>query len=87
MHFLSESKRNENAHLATVVLPDYVPHRWREHVLHGQSAQFLKLALLFTPGFVVTSVPTHEVASRLSVPISSDGRYKIVQPHARRERR
>ena len=25
----------------------------------GQSAQFLKLSLLFKPGFVVTSVPVH----------------------------
>jgi hypothetical protein len=45
----------------TVVLPEYVPDSWWEHLLHGQSAQFLKLSLLFTPGFVVTSVPSHEV--------------------------
>ncbi|MDQ3810646.1 MAG: APC family permease [Chloroflexota bacterium] len=64
MQFLSELKRNEGADLVTVVLPEYVPDRWWEHILHGQSAQFLKLALLFTPGFVVTSVPTHEVAAR-----------------------
>ena len=46
----------------TVVLPEYVPDAWWEHILHGQSAQFLKLALLFRPGFVVTSVPYHEQA-------------------------
>jgi hypothetical protein len=65
MHFLAELKRNEGADLVTVVLPEYVPDRWWEHVLHGQSAQFLKLALLFTPGFVVTSVPTHEVSGTI----------------------
>jgi hypothetical protein len=43
----------------TVVLPEFVPDSWWEHFLHGQSAQFLKVALLFRPGFVVTSVPTH----------------------------
>jgi amino acid transporter len=63
MQFLTELKRNENADLVTVVVPEYVPDRWWEHVLHGQSAQFLKLALFFTPGFVVTSVPTHEAAT------------------------
>lgn len=66
MHFLAELKRNEGADLVTVVLPEYVPDRWWEHILHGQSAQFLKLALLFTPGFVVTSVPTHEVSGAIS---------------------
>lgn len=59
MHFLAELKRNEGADMVTVVLPEYVPNHWWEHFLHGQSAQFLKLALYFTPGFVVTSVPTH----------------------------
>jgi hypothetical protein len=62
LQFLMELKRNENADLVTVVLPEYVPDHWWEHVLHGQSAQFLKLALLFTPGFVVTSIPIHEYA-------------------------
>lgn len=62
MQFLSELKRNEEADLVTVVLPEFVPDRWWEYILHGQSAQFLKLALLVTPGFVVTSVPTHEAA-------------------------
>ena len=43
----------------TVVLPEYVPDSIWQHLLHGQAAQFLKLSLLFTPGFVVTSVPVH----------------------------
>ena len=62
LQFLMELKRNEEADLVTVVLPEYVPDHWWEHILHGQSAQFLKLALLFTPGFVVTSIPIHEQA-------------------------
>jgi hypothetical protein len=57
-----EIKKLEAADLVTVVVPEYVPDHWWEHILHGQSAQFLKLALLFTPGFVVTSVPVHERA-------------------------
>ena len=59
LQYLAELKRHENAEVVTVVLPEYVPDTWWQHLLHGQSAQFLKLSLLFTPGFVVTSVPVH----------------------------
>jgi amino acid transporter len=57
LQYLAELKRHENAEVVTVVLPEYVPDSWWEQLLHGQSAQFLKLSLLFRPGFVVTSVP------------------------------
>jgi amino acid transporter len=63
LHYLAELKRVERADVVTVVLPEYVPDSWWEHFLHGQSAQFLKLALLFRPGFVVISVPYHEEAT------------------------
>jgi hypothetical protein len=59
LQYLAELKRHEKAEVVTVVLPEYVPDTWWQHLLHGQSAQFLKLSLLFTPGFVVTSVPVH----------------------------
>src|SRR5205823_12681738 len=53
LQYLAELKRHERAETVTVVLPEYVPNSWWQHLLHGQSAQFLKLSLLFTPGFVV----------------------------------
>jgi amino acid transporter len=62
LQYLAELKRSERADIVTVILPEYVPDAWWEHFLHGQSAQFLKLALLFRPGFVVVSVPSHEEA-------------------------
>lgn len=43
----------------TVVLPEYVPSHWWEHMLHNQTALRLKAALLFHPGVVVTNVPYH----------------------------
>jgi hypothetical protein len=43
----------------TVVLPEYVPRRWWEHLLHNQTALRLKAALLFRPNIVVTNVPFH----------------------------
>jgi hypothetical protein len=36
-----------------------VVRRWWEHLLHNQSALFLKGRLLFRKGTVVTSVPYH----------------------------
>ncbi|HEX2064700.1 MAG TPA: APC family permease, partial [Acidimicrobiales bacterium] len=43
----------------TVLIPEFVMGKWYENVLHNQSALALKLALLFRPGTVVTSVPYH----------------------------
>src|SRR5439155_1402645 len=72
LQYLAELKRLEKAETVTVVLPEYVPDSIWQHLLHGQSAQFLKLSLLFTPGFVVTSVPVHpEVDDILPTPKES----------------
>jgi amino acid transporter len=43
----------------TVVLPEFVPKRWWQHLLHNQRALLIKGALLFKPRVVVTSVPFH----------------------------
>jgi hypothetical protein len=48
----------------TVVIPEFVVGRWYEHLLHNQSALFLKGKLLFREGTVVTSVPYHVPALR-----------------------
>ena len=41
----------------TVVIPEFVVHRWWEHLLHNQAALFLKGSLLFKDNVVVVSVP------------------------------
>jgi amino acid transporter len=43
----------------SVILPEFVPKRWWQHLLHNQSALMIKGALLFRPNLVVTSVPFH----------------------------
>ncbi|MEA2639654.1 MAG: hypothetical protein QOF51_1048, partial [Chloroflexota bacterium] len=43
----------------TVIVPEFVPSRWWEHLLHNQTALRLKAALLFHPGIVVANVPYH----------------------------
>jgi amino acid transporter len=45
--------------VVTVVLPELVVAHWWEHLLHNQTSLFFKRLLLFEPGVVVTSVPTH----------------------------
>jgi len=43
----------------TIVLPEFVPARWWQHLFHNQRALLIKGALLFRPHTVVTSVPFH----------------------------
>jgi len=45
--------------IVTVVLPEVVPPRWWQTLLHGQTALYFKRMLLFEPHVVVTSVPLH----------------------------
>ncbi|HEX7331138.1 MAG TPA: amino acid permease [Pyrinomonadaceae bacterium] len=45
--------------IITVVLPEFIPAHWWQHVLHNQSSLLLKGSLLFKKGVIVTSVPYH----------------------------
>jgi amino acid transporter len=51
--------RENSDHIITVVLPEFIPARWWQHVLHNQSSLLLKGSLLFKKGVIVTSVPYH----------------------------
>ena len=57
--YIDALKESNPKDTITVVLPEYVPSRWWEHLLHNQTALRLKAALLFHPGIVVTNVPYH----------------------------
>jgi amino acid transporter len=43
----------------TIVLPEFVPARWWQHLLHNQTALLIKGALLFRKGVVVANVAYH----------------------------
>lgn len=43
----------------TIVVPQFVPRRWWHNLLHTQTALFLRLALMFRSGIVITDVPYH----------------------------
>jgi amino acid transporter len=57
--YVDELKERYPNDTITVVLPEFVPSRWWEHLVHNQTALRIKGALLFHPGIVVVSVPYH----------------------------
>jgi len=46
-------------HMVTIVIPEFVPAKWWQHLLHNQTALLIKGALLFRKNVVVTNVPYH----------------------------
>jgi amino acid transporter len=59
LRYLQRLRSQGNVEIVTVVLPEFVPARWWQHLLHNQSSLLLKGALLFKRGIIVTSVPYH----------------------------
>jgi amino acid transporter len=57
--YIDALKETHPGDTMTVVLPEFVPNHWWEHLLHNQTALRLKAALLFHPGVVVANVPYH----------------------------
>lgn len=55
--FVAEVEQRWDDDRITVVIPEFVVHRWWEHLLHNQAALFLKGSLLFKDNVVVVSVP------------------------------
>jgi amino acid transporter len=55
--YIEAAARTDPKAVVTVVLPEFVPRHWYEHLLHNHSALGLKAALLFRPRTVVISVP------------------------------
>ena len=59
MAYLDEVDREAPNTQTTVILPEFVPNRWWQNLLHGQSGLVLKLALLRRKNVVVTNVRYH----------------------------
>ncbi len=59
LEYIDDLQTEHPADYVTVVLPEFVPARWWQHLLHNQRALLIKGALLFRPRVVVTSVPFH----------------------------
>ena len=59
IEYIDEVQNVYKDSVITVVLPEFVPSRWWHHLLHNQTALFIKGLLLFKKGVVSTSVPFH----------------------------
>jgi hypothetical protein len=59
LEYIEQVDAAEPDDFVTIVLPEFVPARWWQHVFHNQRALLIKGALLFKPNVVVTSVPFH----------------------------
>ncbi|WP_327683909.1 APC family permease [Kitasatospora sp. NBC_00458] len=57
VQYVREYRRTSPREAVAVFIPEYVVGRWWEHLLHNQSALWLKSRLLFTSGVMVISVP------------------------------
>jgi amino acid transporter len=59
LEYIEELQRAAPIGYVTVILPEFIPRRIWQHLLHNQHALLIKGALLFKPNVVVTSVPYH----------------------------
>jgi amino acid transporter len=59
LRYINRIRRENSNDMITVVLPEFIPAKWWQHVLHNQSSLLLKGSLLFKKGVIVTSVPYH----------------------------
>ena len=68
LDYIEQIQREDPSAYVTVILPEFVPRRLWQHLLHNQHALLIKGALLFKPNVVVTSVPFH-LGRQASVPV------------------
>ena len=59
LRYIARLERKNGNDVVTVLLPEFVPAKWWQHLLHNQSSLMLKGALLFKKGVIVISVPYH----------------------------
>ena len=59
LRYLDEVDERWGNQIITVIIPEFVVRRWWEHLLHNQSALFLKGKLLFRHNVAVLSLPYH----------------------------
>jgi amino acid transporter len=76
--------------LVSVVVPEIVPDRWWQHLLHNKTAFYIRTAFLFRANVVVISVPymlghTHRLRDLLAHDdsLESDGATEAVHPRPR----
>jgi hypothetical protein len=58
LDYIGEITANrQSKEIITIIVPQFVPRVWWHNLLHTQTATWLRFALLFKPGIVITDVP------------------------------
>src|SRR5437016_4640261 len=57
VEYLDALQAQGDDHMVTVVIPEFLPSKWWQHVLHNQTALLVKGTLLFRKNTVVVDVP------------------------------
>src|SRR5438094_356493 len=57
LDYLDQIQSRGDEQMVTIVLPEFLPRHWWQHVLHNQTALLVKGALLFRRNTVVADVP------------------------------
>jgi amino acid transporter len=57
LDYLDQIQSRGDDQMVTIVLPEFLPRHWWQHVLHNQTALLVKGALLFRKNVVVADVP------------------------------
>jgi amino acid transporter len=59
LSYVDHLQAHAERHVVTIVLPEFIPRRWWQHLFHNQTALLIKGALLFRKDVIVTDVPYH----------------------------
>ncbi|MBK9715298.1 MAG: APC family permease [Kouleothrix sp.] len=59
LSYIDEVDDQYDDDVLSVIMPEFIPSKWWQHLLHNQTALTIKAALLFRKGVVVISVPYH----------------------------
>jgi amino acid transporter len=59
LDYIDHLRQQAPNHMITLVLPEFIPARWWQQLLHNQTALLIKGAMLFRKNVVVTDVPYH----------------------------
>jgi amino acid transporter len=59
LEYVDHLQQRGEHHIVTIILPEFIPARWWQHLLHNQTALLIKGALLFRKNIIVTDVPYH----------------------------
>jgi len=59
LEYIDQLQRHGSNHVVTIVLPEFIPARWWQQILHNQTALLIKGTFLFRKNVIVTDVPYH----------------------------